>query len=694
MTEQWKANIKKEDTTTSSSSPQQPIKRLSDFTFQPNILQEFDTYSYHFNWFMVPVDVIKTFQKTYDKADLTQQVIVAESGVTSRFSLHSIEIESYVGANFKSRNVTSTRFTMQLKENYGLTLFDKLLEAAAITGSPSIYETPLFLHLSFLGHAEDGTQHRSSYDFLWYVKLIDIEPTVDITGTMYTIRMIPMSDVATLGETFTLREQIAVKGVTNVQDFLTKLTTEINKTEDKFRGFMKNVGGKSLLPKSDFFDVRLQDGANVDGVPVANMKFRTGDIAESAGNKDGTLDMVLEKGWTISRIIDAMFANLDFFKDGAKTGLVPKNERLKLVSIPRIITNTFYGDFLDDTQEFGKSIEFVIKPFVVSRILSADKQDDATRKKNSTETLQIIKDFDLLKKRYDYMFSGLNTEVLDVSVKLNALWTVSMSLSPSMMAYRSDNRQSRRMPDSLAKNKVDEKELEGLNIVQLYALRGAIIDDLATSDRSGAAARRILRAGQRNLDLVDSRITQSEKNLTSTPRTGLDVFSSSGRLLLETTEEKIGADVYQKLNIKPRYELRTDPPYERYTITATQPDIGVHKRITVLEQAYERDALVEMEMTIKGDPYWLGPTASDVKKMKIADDSKLTSNAKFEEGEECFYFDFITPAEIDDESGLIDFKKSSAIRGVYSIYEITSTFDEGKFTQKFKAYKNINIQVT
>jgi len=689
------ANIKSSDT----DKPQNTKKTfdLNDFTFLENALDigngnGVDAITYHWKWFMVPVESIQKYQKTFDKKEIqTNQVTVAESGVTSRYSINSIEIDSVIGANFRSRNISAININMQLKENFGLTLFDKLIEAAALVGAPSIYETPMFLSLGFKGYLENGDVYSRDNEFIWYVKLIDIKPTTDISGTMYSITMIPMTDVAHKEETFTLREQITLSNVETVQDFLMKLEDSLNKSEKKFKGYVSRLG---LLPEGkDFFRVRLETGAKIGNKAFQDLRFRKGKKNESVVEKDGSLTIKLEKGWTISRIIDAMYANLEDFSDGTKPGTKTKDEAFEIQTLPRIMSYTYYGNFLPDTQEFGKSIEFVIKPFMVTRIQTGEKPDEATKKKRSIDTVEIIKQLGLLRKRYDYLFSGKNTQVLSADVDLNALWAVSMSLSPSMLSYRSDEKRSRVLPD-LTAVELKEKDLEGLNIVQLYAVRNQIVDQDQNNVVDNEAQVEKDRIVTKNQKLLEKTISNQERSLGTTIRTPNDLNLASGRLLLENAAATADQDVYSALEIKPRLELRTDPPFERYTINATQPDIGVHKRVTVLEQAYDKGgALVTLNLEIKGDPFWLGPTANDLKKIKETDSTLATNNARFNDGENCFYFEYRTPVRINDDTGLADMGTSTVIRGVYSVVQATHRFEDGRFTQTIKAYKNMNVAV-
>jgi len=700
-------NVVEDESNSTQQTEQNKDIRISDFDFKENILDEdFENVTYHFKWFMSSMENIKDYQKDYDPLKLTQQVIVAESGVTSRFSIRSAEIQSMVGANFKSRNVTATDIRLQLQETYGLTLFDRLLDAAFVVGAPSIYETPFFFELSFVGHKEDGTTNTLADKYLWYVKLVDVKPEVDITGTTYSIRLILMADVAYQENTFNLREQVELNDVVNIRDFLNKLNEQINSIEEeKFKGYIKKSGalpskvfrGENI--EDNFFNIRIEPGSKINGKSMGELRFRTGNINESTGGKDGSNTFKLEKGWSLSRIIDSMYANLEDFNEGTKAGEVTNEERSEITTIPRIKADTYYGEFLLNTQEFGKSVEFTIRPFEIQRIVNGEPQDDETAEKVSEVILRQIKDRDLLRKRYDYVFSGKNTKVLDLAFNLNALWAVSLSLSPAMLSFRTDDRRSRQLPNNLITKKIDEEELDDLNLEQLYKVKRDIKDsqeDLPIEDRRELASRSFT---NQNLVEVDKRIETQEAKIQTSSVSPASQLISSGRLLLENLNEEIGDEISSTLRIKPKYELKTDPPFERYTIGATQPDVGVHKRITVLEQAYAREALLEMDLTIRGDPYWLGPTANEIKRLRTNDssekfsDGSILQNARYIIGEENFYFEYQTPTEYNDDTGLLDMNNSTVIRGVYSIYEMTHKFEDGKFTQSFKAFKNINVLV-
>ena len=138
---------------------------------------------------------------------------------------------------------------------------------------------------------------------------------------------------------------------------------------------------------------------------------------------------------------------------------------------------------------------------------------------------------------------------------------------------------------------------------------------------------------------------------------------------------------------------------------------------TILAQLYDRQGqhLTEIELDIKGDPYWLG--LSNVEREselneyinnRAAAQTGVTANfgrlvntvgraadssyANFYDSDASFLLLFRPGDQPNEQTGYMDFKDSVFFNGIYHTIEVTHMFNNGQFTQKLRAVRDlINI---
>ena len=119
-------------------------------------------------------------------------------------------------------------------------------------------------------------------------------------------------------------------------------------------------------------------------------------------------------------------------------------------------------------------------------------------------------------------------------------------------------------------------------------------------------------------------------------------------------------------------------------------------------------AFYNLEMTMKGDPYWLGTTndlyngivtktntvsnvASSVSNTFSSVSSASKNNnstlADFIYGEQCFTLNFDLPSGYNDTTGSVKTSKTNYYSGLYSVLKVVSNFNNGNFTQNISAVR-------
>jgi len=103
--------------------------------------------------------------------------------------------------------------------------------------------------------------------------------------------------------------------------------------------------------------------------------------------------------------------------------------------------------------------------------------------------------------------------------------------------------------------------------------------------------------------------------------------------------------------------------------------------------------LVNVEMTIMGDPYWMidsGLSNYFAKQSELNPMLTEDGTANYEGQDIFIYINFRTPADIDPRTGLAKFQyqdRESPFSGIYRVTKCLNVFEEGKFTQRLTAIR-------
>lgn len=114
---------------------------------------------------------------------------------------------------------------------------------------------------------------------------------------------------------------------------------------------------------------------------------------------------------------------------------------------------------------------------------------------------------------------------------------------------------------------------------------------------------------------------------------------------------------------------------------------------TILNDVTSAPYLVEIDLEIRGDPFWLGlGNIAEIRALGNGNNPppyNQTNGAWFLHGETGFLLTFRTGEAPSESSGFMEFADSSiAFAGMYGALRIRSMFREGKFVQVIKAYRD------
>jgi hypothetical protein len=99
--------------------------------------------------------------------------------------------------------------------------------------------------------------------------------------------------------------------------------------------------------------------------------------------------------------------------------------------------------------------------------------------------------------------------------------------------------------------------------------------------------------------------------------------------------------------------------------------------------------LVELKMTIRGDPYYLPSSGfgNQIKK-PISDNLMEDGSMNYQSGEVDIVLNFRTPIDFNPSTGLFKFSTTvDQFSGLFQVFEVESRFNQNKFTQTITAQR-------
>lgn len=430
-----------------------------------NIMDFYDNATYNLRLYMIrspegAPDEVASESDTL-VADPKDTVILAQTGVTGAV-IDDLSIENRITSTIATTDVSFT-----IKQPGAADFIDQLQLARAYLGIENTVSTTLFLEIVFKGytsdlesHEEGGVATQFAGPYRFKLSLVDLSIEVDQTGSTYEMTCRPLKTFAYKHPTFKLPMQLSTVGTT--------ITEHVRNLEEKIKGW-KEDAATNEVPDQITFDlskmIGTSDPSSGGQSNSPNMITEETLLSNADGNAE-TLNRLMNEIWQAGDAVDAQ-QQLEsapsytgeeaeqYFEEGKLTF----NER---TSIDKVFLTylsmcpEFYGkvsrkvDPLDPASEVKLDQAFVswfrilgeveqleydpvrkdyAYKYMFQPILYQTCRDDvcvhpdeneALSKEHATARLQKIKENGSLFKSYQYLFTGLNDQILDLNLKYDS----------------------------------------------------------------------------------------------------------------------------------------------------------------------------------------------------------------------------------------------------------------------------------
>lgn len=664
-------------------------------TFQPNTLGDYDNPSYYIRFFMISeIDEVRVRRVDPLLNVLTpiNKVIIAETGATA-INIESLDIKTAVGPNPSTNLVNAVEFNLKVFEPMGLTFYNKLLGAARDLGVLNFQKAPYYLELKFHGYDEKGNYvdnigPNGSKRWLYKVLITNIQSEFTKAGTVYNITLVQSNDLGTTDNFFALDANFNVEGST-VRDIFNKVIEHKVKSENDTYGYQRN----------EYKFVIENLNTNVGDINLASLGVDTNpelwtyteqnpDRSRNAAGTDNqeTDNAHMAKGNTIANLVEQIFSATKEGHALTRRNISPGRYggETEFIIVPWVTceveirqTNPIYDVIVRD---YNRIITYHIRLYLTSQ---GTASPDQTRRPSS-EKFAIRTQTGRLVKKYDYLFTGENTEVLEVDFKFDTFFK---SVIPLFDGLNDSN--LHRRGEAVTQLEVNAEITRRRD--ELLARRRSLEGQI--NNQSNYSVDEI-RAGQ-ELIKVNRELAEIGGRL---PGVRAEGSIEAQRIAIERRVEQINGERFAE-DLQSFQNNMYTVTIDRSIKESGQEGLGnidgdpatQSLTVAVLNQVKDK-AMVEINLEIRGDPYWLGSTNLEE---DFFTSTNVTNNiARYNDGNMYFILKALIPQGIDEVTGEPILSRNEAFTGIYLIKYVHHKFNKGNFTQTLEAIRDVNIDFT
>lgn len=689
----------------------------------PNPMSELFQSTYHFSFYLD--------SETKAQQGKGNEFVIAETGLTG-MNIQEVLIDSIVGPNQNTKNAKATSITIKIYEPFGAMLPDLLYQAAVTKQISNYLKAPWFLKLKLWGYDEDGTSQIIGEGWTWQLMLLNVESSISEIGSIHTITAVPLSEVA-LNNQYCMLSNTANGNGATVGDVLNGVITSMNDQAKKDYGDSSVPFVQYAVEARDYpFDTKvgvknpLQHPVLASTPTTSNQNSAQGYDSQTGQFPPGT-DFPTIVDQTLARSETAVkMARLSRELPPATGNDDEKTIRDVMSIMHHVDTKIEYGVYNPVQGDYSKKITYIIKPYSSLRIMSSmgraqkfDKDPNLNMKK-----AQFAKDNAFLRKQYDYLFTGLNTEVLKFDINVNFSWTVSV---PKLQGQNT-NAGTPGQVDPSANVTTNLQRLQSVgssiteNQTQLDSLNSRDPNSLTDAEKTQKAnLEQTIATQTQEQQTLQRRVGEQTDALTRANEARRDPNATLGRVDdgEDLVYEKAQNESYQGANQGGASFLPVTiaPSGNNPALRAmggTSADNNPNKSAygALLNQLYATidGNLQSIDLEIRGDPYWLGPGDSG----EPFESPSTDTRPNFANGEHIFVFRFKLPTGVDETTGQQSVPQepgttapagaggqpstggdsnkpkapafnSNIVTGFYACIRVNHRFSDGQFTQSLNA---------
>lgn len=714
--------------------------------FQPNILDHYDAVTYHWKLFIVSPGAAATGEIFTN----SNQVIIAESGV-SDLTIDKVELRGVAVPSLETGTGTQTMIKFEIVEPSGAGLMDKIFYESVSLGIGNWLVMPLYLQLEFRARTPDTSNSVTdgapsaigNMRWVWPIKMTGTKANVTTVGTRYEFEAVTYNEYAQSNTNFSIQHNVTLTSIDTFGNAMEELQKKLN--QDQYLKLIDNYS----IPNQ----YRIIVDPELKNELITPIDNKTNSIRNNAFTTFSEKSATFSATTGIDKIIDTLLATTRKYQEellGASTpgaeGLPLQAETNSMKKFWRIVTETRPIGFDKRRQDNAIEIVIYVIPYNIG-ILDSNTFQNAQPPVTDVASFKRFRTYvknNILKKKYNYIFTGLNDQIVSFDLNLNFAFASAVSRYGGIYL-------NAQMADKGVVTQ-DNSETERQVTEKLRKALSFIFDPQSTSFRTGYQSIVDAEEAIKNSDLspdLKSRYTEilshakaPDKLVNATIQSGglnndgsLNASSRLAKSLAQPLGENIPAfvsdvdlnstataDAYKEFLQDTQGKIRPIAHIEQVHEKSVGQGIeansnsGISKLATMFSVALHSslDAnLQSIKIVIKGDPFWIFPGLVDNSRNSVyisttmADSVALDylknyhnlvpSSANYYGTDNFMVLRFRTPRiyNLETNNGDMDpYTQVETFSGIYKVTMVTSRFEMGKFVQELECILDPVINIS
>jgi hypothetical protein len=655
-----------------------------------NPLLAYHNYTWNFSLYTMSPSEYELFLDN-DNADVNKYVI-AQSGVTGRYSIESVKITQAGPATPGiTSNYSMNTAIMEIKENGGQHLFDDLVVLSNTLGYKKFMDVPFVMELNFVGYDENtgAPTTMKPLNRKWGVRLNTIQGTASQSGGAITYSLSLSSTRGgmmenkdwTLKEPYTCTTGTFGTFIQSLQDHMNKVATDqYGYLRFRYDQFANDEYFKMILPTE-----------------LANMTInydtkQSPEVNQTSSGASGAKDFTWGADVPISRVIDDVL-------DCCMPLHESTDKRRNFVNIIPVSRYVGY-DPIRDTSAY-KNFFYILK-YKIGDVTSKDDllpdsfnlqyfYDNADKINDETDPNKKPK---INGKRYDYQFSGLNNEILNLDIKFDQGFNIAVTRNPQSQ-IDTQNTSGTHVAETLEFAGQEYSTATKEDTQVLWAKSQELVNKQNSGQELTDEEKQFIRdaqgASQSRLMPTDGETDQTNLNLSMSP--GLPSYIEDFRNTID-----VGVEGTNGIGIPRVDSIPTEPTNIGKTNSGSKGDNSSDdelQRRLIRDNYYNRSFLGKLDIKVVGDPFWLG--WGDYSYIRYLDNAARGEDIN-PSPEDIHFANYMTTetylllnlkpiVAISDDTGILEVNQSSVFnQSFYRVNKVVSEFNSnGGFTQQLTA---------
>lgn len=603
-------------------------------------------------------------------------IIMADNSQESRYNIVDLEQQFKVGFG-QVRSTFGNMFTIKISEPNGTTFLESIALAARQINIENHLLARYFITVEFIGRIPNGSAKRHPLKFIYPVVFQDIQMQVDAGGAHYNINAVENSVSAFSYLEQVIKSQITVEAAT-VGEFVSEFMKKYDKSLQNDLMFNINAAYK------DEYSIEWDSETGTDTWQRWKIQQAAEGLQALGASRIGDkIHFTIPNGSNLSDITGMVLqATAEYKKVVTDSGGFmkpspgdPSNQNLDEFPVfYKVIPNVEFGEYDPLRGDYVKIITFKIKKhIIVDRVMDSVQYGNGIT--NSTiQNTRVNKMFEqeLLRKRYDYIFTGLNTEIMQLDLKFdNQYYEISVVGNGQVGDANKDASLSGQSPATLHDG-VRQLKNEIVNLSRTIETRKEQ-KSAAPPDQAADRQQQIEELEEQQRVVIGELETSLQEFARLTRGSG--GIGQDGNFL--TSEEA-------KDDISMRLRFAGDVVDDSDIYGPENDTTGGTLQFGAIKGNLENSAdMLKIEMGIRGDPYWMGMPSSFYR-------TNVTSTelADYELGGILFFLNVKFPIQENDAGRRIP-RDDYTLSGTYRVIDVTNRFTGGMFTQHLGAVRDL-----